>query len=390
MEKLATSPYFHSTIPHKNLNTKLYALGFFVITLSLILGCKTSLSSDRLENIKLPPGFQIELYTDEVPNARAMALAPSGTLFVGSRSAGNVYGVVDLDNDRKADKVYLVANKLRKPSGVAFSEGSLYVSAVNKILRFDRIESRLNTPPKPVLVTDQLPNDNHHGWKFIDFGPDGSLYVPVGAPCNVCLRSDPYAAILRMNRDGSDIQVFTRGVRNSVGFAWHPQTKELWFTDNGRDYLGDDVPPGELNRAPRADLHFGFPFCHGKSISDPRFGKKHSCSEFEAPAQLLGPHVAPLGITFYEGDMFPKKYKNSIFIAEHGSWNRKQKIGYRITVVHLDAAGIPRSYNIFASGWLQGQRAWGRPTDVLELDDGSLLVADDAAGAIYRISYLEQ
>ena len=383
-------PHICFAMYHKTPTIKWYVVRFFVVALSIGLGCTTSLTSDKLENINLPPGFQIDLYTDKVPNARAMALAPSGTLFVGSRSAGNVYGVVDLDDDRQADEVYLIASKLRAPAGVAISDGSLYVSSVNKILRFDQIESRLNTPPTPVLVTDRLPNENHHGWKFIDFGPDGSLYVPVGAPCNVCVRPDPYASILRMNKDGSDIQVFARGIRNSVGLAWHPQTKELWFTDNGRDNLGDDVPPGELNRAPTSNLHFGFPFCHGRSISDPRFGDKHSCIEFEAPAQLLGPHVAPLGITFYEGDMFPEKYKNSIFIAEHGSWNRKQKIGYRITVVHLDAAGIPKSYNIFASGWLQGQRAWGRPTDVLELDDGSLLVADDAAGAIYRISYLEQ
>ena len=356
--------------------------------LALLLGDKTSSSDNRLELIEMPAGFKIELYAAGVHNARAMALGPKGTLFVGSTSAGNVYGVLDVDNDRKADEVLLIASNLRAPAGVAVSENSLYVSAVNKILRFDNIENQLNQPPMPVLVTNRLPNENHHGWKFIDFGPDGSLYVPVGAPCNVCLRSDPYAAILRMNKDGSNIEVFARGVRNSVGFAWHPKTRELWFTDNGRDNLGDDIPPGELNRAPKLGLHFGFPFCHGTSVADPRFGHTRTCAEFRAPEQLLGPHVAPLGMTFYEGDMFPEEYNHSIFIAEHGSWNRTEKIGYRVTVVHLDNEGKPKSYKTFASGWLQGQKPWGRPTDVLVLEDGSLLVADDTAGAIYRITYV--
>jgi len=360
---------------------------FVALVFALLLGDKTSFSNDKLELIELPAGFNIELYAEGVQDARAMALGPNGTLFVGSRSAGNVYGVLDVDNDRKADEVFLIARNLRRPAGVAVSGTSLYVSAVNKILRFDDIENRLNQPPRPVLVTNRLPNENHHGWKFIDFGPDGSLYVPVGAPCNVCLRPDPYAAILRMNKDGSNMEVFARGIRNSVGFAWHPKTQELWFTDNGRDNLGDNIPPGELNRAPKPGLHFGFPFCHGASIADPRFGHAHTCAEFQAPEQLLGPHVAPLGMTFYEGDMFPEEYKHSVFIAEHGSWNRKQKIGYRVTVVHLDNEGNSKSYEIFASGWLQGQKPWGRPTDVLVLKDGSLLVADDTAGAIYRITY---
>jgi glucose/arabinose dehydrogenase len=388
MEHIKTTTVHPSIMPRKTFRLEPYFLPFVAFLFALLLGCKIGFSNDKLELIELPAGFNIELYASGVHNARAMALGPKGTLFVGSRSAGNVYGVVDVDNDKKGDEVLLIATNLRAPSGVAVSENSLYVSAVNKILRFDNIENQLNEPPLPVLVTNRFPNENHHGSKFIDFGPDGSLYVPVGAPCNVCLRSDPYASILRMNKDGSNMEVFARGVRNSVGFAWHPKTGEFWFTDNGRDNLGDDIPPGELNRAHKLGLHFGFPFCHGTSISDPRFGHAHTCAEFQAPEQLLGPHVAPLGITFYEGDMFPDEYNNSIFIAEHGSWNREEKIGYRITVVQLDNKGNPKSYKVFASGWLQHQKSWGRPTDVLVLNDGSLLVSDDKAGAIYRIFYV--
>lgn len=341
----------------------------------------------QLNLIKLPPGFEIATFASDVSNARAMTLGTAGTLFVGSRSAGNVYALVDRDRDMRSDELYVIANGLQAPSGVAFRDGALYVSAVDTILRFDDIESRLENPPEPVTVTDMLPSDRHHGWKFIDFGPDDMLYVPVGAPCNVCVRPDPYAGILRINLDGPIIEMFARGVRNSVGFAWHPETEELWFSDNGRDNLGDNTPPGELNHAHRAGLHFGFPHCHGNDIADPRYGEGVDCSDFEAPAQLLGPHVAPLGITFYDGEMFPQEYINQVFIAEHGSWNRSTKIGYRITVVRLDQTGQAVSYDTFAEGWLQGQRAWGRPADVLVAGDGSLLISDDTANAIYRISY---
>ena len=364
-----------------------------VLSISLVIGCGHALSNNRedltekLALIELPPGFSIELYAVGVPNARAMTVGSNGTLFVGSRSKGNVYGIVDTDHDQQADKVFIIAQNLRAPAGVAIWQQSLYVSAVNKILRFDNIENRLHEPPAPVVVTDRLPNENHHGWKFIDFGPEGSLYVPIGAPCNVCVRPDPYASIVKMNRDGTNMEIVARGVRNSVGFAWHPDTNELWFTDNGRDNLGDDIPPGELNRVSKLDLHFGFPFCHGASIPDPKYGHINSCEDFRAPEQLLGPHVAPLGLTFYQGNMFPRKYKNTIFIAEHGSWNRSKKLGYRITLVQLNLSGEAEAYTVFAEGWLQDQKAWGRPADVLVLDDGSLLVSDDKAGAIYRIFY---
>jgi glucose/arabinose dehydrogenase len=338
-----------------------------------------------LDRIKLPPGFAIELFA-RVDNARGMALGAENTLFVGSMRAGKVHAV-KFDAAYRATRTLLVAEGLQLPVGVAFRGGALYVSAVSRILRFDGIEKKLSSPPPPVTLRDDLPRETHHGWKFIAFGPDGKLYIPVGAPCNIC-EPDPdrYANIMRMNADGSGPEVFARGVRNSVGFAWHPETQELWFTDNGRDRLGDDVPPDELNHAPRAGLHFGYPYCHGGTLADPEFGKKRPCTDFTPPVQNLGPHVAALGMRFYSGAMFPPAYRNQVFIAEHGSWNRSSKIGYRVALVRLQG-GKAVSYETFAEGWLQGESAWGRPADVLVLPDGSLLVSDDHAGAIYRITY---
>ncbi len=338
-----------------------------------------------LGDIRLPAGFAIETLVGHIPNARQMALTPGGTLFVGSRSEGKVYAVKLAGG--KAGPVVTIATGLNMPSGIAFRDGSLYVAAVSRILRYDAIESRLDNPPQPVVVTDRLPRDQHHGWKFIAFGPDGWLYVPVGAPCNIC-EPDPerYANILRIKPDGSQAEVFARGVRNSVGFDWDPVTGNLWFTDNGRDLLGDEIPSDELNYAPRPGMHFGFPYCHQGDLADPEFGAKRACSEFAPPAVKLGPHVAALGMRFYSGTMFPPEYRGNIFIAEHGSWNRSKKIGYRVKrVVIKDGKAV--SQQVFAEGWLQGERAWGRPADVLVMLDGALLVADDFAGAIYRISY---
>jgi glucose/arabinose dehydrogenase len=308
-----------------------------------------------------------------------------GVLYVGSRGAGTVHAV-RFDSTYRAGTVIRIAAGLEMPSGLAWRKGALYVGAVNRILRYDDIDRRLERAPLPVVVTDSLPRDTHHGWKFIAFGPDDKLYVPVGAPCNICEPGDPYAAMLRMNADGTGREIYARGIRNSVGFDWNPVDGALWFTDNGRDMLGDDIPPDELNRAPRAGMHFGYPYCHGGEIADPEFGARRKCAEFEPPAQKLGPHVAGLGMRFYAGTMFPPEYRNQIFIAEHGSWNRSKKIGYRIALVRVKD-GRAVSYESFASGWLQGESAWGRPADVLVLPDGSLLVADDHAGAIYRISY---
>lgn len=344
-------------------------------------------SEAPLSTLKLPPGFAISVYA-QVPGARSMALGPKGTLFVGSRERnGSVHAVVDADRDGKADAVHVVARGLTMPNGVAVRDGALYVAEVSRILRFDGIEERLADPPAPVVVTDAYPKDAHHGWKFIAFGPDGWLYVPVGAPCNVCERDDPrYASITRIRPDGSGMEVFARGVRNTVGFDWNPETGELWFTDNGRDELGDDLPPDELNRAPGPGLHFGFPYCHGGDVPDPDLGAGRPCSGFVPPERKLGPHVASLGMRFYRGSAFPAEYRGQVFLAEHGSWNRSRKIGYRVSLVRL-SGGRAVSYEPFVEGWLRGDDAWGRPVDVQEAPDGSLLVSDDRAGLVYRIAW---
>ena len=340
-----------------------------------------------LENIELPPGFSISLYTDAVPDARSMVLSPSGVLYVGTRKDGKVYAVLDKNKDFMADRVVTLAEGLNMPNGVAFWDGDLYVAEVSRILRYPGIEGHLDNPGRPQVVFDKLPRDRAHGWKFIRFGPDGRLYVPVGAPCNVCKPDEPiYASITRMNRDGSRFEIFAHGVRNTVGFDWNPASGELWFTDNGRDWLGDDQPPDELNRASILGLHFGFPFCHGASLPDPQYGSETSCSQYTAPALELGAHVAALGMRFYTGRMFPPEYHNQIFIAEHGSWNRSSKVGYRVSLVRLDGDKAV-SHQPFARGWLVGDFAWGRPVDVLVMPDGSLLVSDDMNGVIYRITY---
>lgn len=342
-----------------------------------------------LEKIKLPAGFQISVYA-EVDNARSMAMSPSGVLYVGNRNGDKVYAVKDTNGDFKADKKWIIASGLNMPNGVAFKDGDLFVAEVSRITRYTGIESKLANPPAPVVINDTYPDKTHHGWKYIAFGPDGKLYVPVGAPCNICESKDEvFASITRINPDGSGREIFASGVRNTVGFTWHPQTKEMWFTDNGRDMLGDDIPPCELNHAPKAGMHFGYPYCHGGTIADPEFGSKRPCSDFTKPAQNLGPHTAPLGLKFYTGSMFPERYANQLFIAEHGSWNRSKKIGYRISLVKVESNSNATSYETFASGWLddETQKYWGRPTDVLLLADGSMLVSDDHAGVIYRITY---
>lgn len=350
-----------------------------------------------LEQIKLPPGFVIEVYAADVPNARQLALGDKGTVFVGSRQAGRVHAVVDRDGDQKADQVYTIASGLQMPSGLAFRDGALYVAEVSRVIRYDGIESKLENPPAPVVVNDKFPTETHHGWKYLGFGPDGLLYVPVGAPCNVCERDDErFATMMRMKPDGSALEVFARGIRNTVGFDWHPRTRELWMAENGRDSMGDDVPPDELLRAHKPGLHFGFPYCHGGDIPDPEFGAQRPCGEFEPPAQKLGAHVAAIGMKFYTGRMFPEEYRGQILLAEHGSWNRSQPQGYRVMLIKL-SGNEAVSYTPFAEGWLRGIRssrgvrtlgdAWGRPADVLVMPDGALLVSEDEPGTIYRISY---
>ncbi|HMQ64152.1 MAG TPA: PQQ-dependent sugar dehydrogenase [Flavilitoribacter sp.] len=342
-----------------------------------------------LDKIKLPKGFKIALYAENVKNARSMDLSPNGTLFVGTRDVGAVYALRDKNGDKKADEMFTIAKGLKMPNGVAFRNGDLYVAEVNRIIRFKNIESHLSDPPKPEVVFDGYPKETHHGWKYIAFGPDGKLYVPVGAPCNICESKDEiFNTITRINPDGTGLEIVQRGVRNSVGFTWDPKTGDLWFTDNGRDNLGDNKPACELNHAPRDFMHFGYPYCHQGDLPDPEFGSKRPCSDFTPPAQKLGPHVAPLGIEFYTGNQFPSTYKNQILIAEHGSWNRSKKIGYRISLVKL-ADGKAVGYEPFAEGWLTKDTddVWGRPVDMEFLPDGSMLVSDDFADAIYRIYY---
>ena len=339
-----------------------------------------------LSRIRLPRGFEIGIFASDVDGARSLALGPGGTVFVGTRGSGNVYALRDTDDDGRADSTYMIATGLNMPNGVACYRGDLYVAEISRVLRFDRIEKRLGEKIEPTVVRDDFPTDTHHGWKFIAFGPDGRLYIPIGAPCNVCVRDDArYASIMRMNADGSELELFASGVRNTVGFAWHPDTGELWFTDNGRDWLGDDLPPDELNRAWRQGLHFGFPFCHAGEIQDPKLAGGRTCDEFEPPVQKLGPHVAALGMRFYTGTAFGEGYRGQVFIAEHGSWNRSTPSGYRVSVVRL-ADGHAESYETFAEGWLLEDGPWGRPVDLLVMPDGALLVSDDYAGAIYRIS----
>jgi glucose/arabinose dehydrogenase len=341
-------------------------------------------SDIHLDKIKLPPGFHIELLA-RLPGARSMTLGSKGTLFVGTRREGKVYAVTNVGTAKA--KVYTIAKGLDEPNGVAFRDGALYVAEISRVTRYDRIEDRLADPPKPVLVNGSFPDKSHHGWKFIRFGPDGKLYVPVGAPCNVCESKDPrFASIMRMDPDGQELEIFAHGVRNTVGFDWNPTTRQLWFTDNGRDMMGDNTPPDEVNRAERAGLHFGFPYWHGRNIQDPEFGAKMKKQQFVPPEVELPAHVAALGMRFYTGSMFPATYRNQIFIAEHGSWNRSVPIGYRVSIVRFRGDNDGKE-EIFAEGWLQNGRPWGRPVDVQVLADGSLLVSDDKAGAIYRISY---
>jgi len=343
-----------------------------------------------LHLIRLPSGFSIQVYANDIPGARSLTRSPSGTLFVGTRRNGTVYAVVERNGDFRADKVYRLADNLNMPNGVAFRKGDLYVAEVHRVIKFEDIEQHLERPGAPVVVNDTFPKKKWHGWKFIRFGPDNLLYVPVGAPCNVCDESDPrFASIMRMRPDGSRLEIFARGVRNTVGFDWHPDTRELWFTDNGRDWMGDDRPPDELNHAPQKGLHFGFPYLHGSDILDPYFAETKDLSPFIRPVQELGPHVAALGMRFYTGSMFPDRYRKVIFIAEHGSWNRSRPIGYRITMIRLQN-NRSASYEVFAQGWLQGEIAWGRPVDLEVLPDGSMLVSDDRAGAIYRITYRKE
>jgi glucose/arabinose dehydrogenase len=351
-----------------------------------ILKAGSLYADERLSSVEVPPGFSIEIYAEGVENARQMVRGDLGTIFVGSRQVGKVWAVTDADGDQRADQVRLIDENLSMPSGIEFLNGSLYVGAVSRILRYDDIESLLDQPPEPVVITDELPSKRHHGWKYLRFGPDGKLYIPVGSPCNICEKPG-FGEIRRMNPDGTGMETFATGVRNSVGIAFHPQNGQLWFTDNGRDGLGDDLPADELNHAPQVGMHFGFPYCHQGDLRDKKFGKGRDCKDYVPPAAKLQAHGAGLGLAFYTGEMFPDEYVNRLFIAQHGSWDRTEKVGYRVMAVQVEPGGRVVDKQVFASGWLQKEKVSGRPNDVLVMPDGALLVSDDFANVIYRISY---
>ena len=345
-------------------------------------------TTHHLEKIKLPEGFQISVFA-EVPDARSLAVSPSGVVFVSNRLQDKVYALIDSDKDGFANEVKVIAKGLNTPNGIALKNGDLYIATVNQILKLPQIESNLTNPPKPEVLYGGYPSDKLHGWKFIAFGPDGKLYVPVGAPCNNCLKDNPiYASITRLDLGTKQLETVAAGVRNSVGFDWQPETENFWFTDNGRDQMGDDVPTDELNMVEQLGAHFGFPFCHQGDVQDPSIQPRKPCSEFNAPKKKLSPHGAALGMRFYTGQLFPAEYQKQIFIAEHGSWNRKVPIGYRVMLAKLDANNTVTSYEPFADGWLQTNgEILGRPVDVAVWQDGSLLVTDDKSGLVYRITY---
>ena len=346
-------------------------------------------AADKLPTAKLkvPAGFNIEVYASGIANARSLAEGDKGTVFVGSRLVGNLYAIVNKDGKRT---VKTLASGLHRPNGVAFKNGTLYIAELSKISKIDKVEDVLDNPPKPTMIYDNLPKDEAHGWKFIAIGPDNKLYIPVGQPGNNVLHDDDHGQIRRINLDGSGAEVIAKGVRNTVGFDWNPETKQLYFTDNGRDWMSEDVPEDELNRVTKVGEHFGAPYCLQGNIVDPEFGWGKSCSDFTAPAGLLGPHSASLGLRFYTGSMFPKAYKNVAIIARHGSWNRSKKVGGDVVVVKLNKDGTMKSMEPLITGFLEDNKYIGRPVDVLPMKDGSLLVSDDWNGAVYRITYGKQ
>ena len=370
-------------------------MSFFKATLLplLLLNCGLVFAAsdthrDVLKQLHLPDGFTVSIYADNVPNARSLALGDNGVVFVGTGREGKVYAVRDGDNDGVAEQHYVIADNLTMPNGVAFKDGALYVAEISRIIRFDDIVRQLAKPPKPVAIYDKFPSDTHHGWKYLRFGPDGKLYTAVGAPCNICQPDkDIYASLVRLNADGSDFEIIAHGIRNTVGFDWQPETNALFFTDNGRDYLGDDSPPDELNHWSVKGEHFGYPYCHGGDIQDPEFGADKKCKEFTPPAWKFKAHIAPLGLRFYQGKQFPLEYKNQLFVAQHGSWNRTEPQGYRVVLVKFNQ-DKPIAEQDFISGWLtKDGDVLGRPVDILTLPDGSLLISDDKLGVIYKVSY---
>jgi glucose/arabinose dehydrogenase len=344
-------------------------------------------AADKLpiEKLKAPKGFKIELYAAGVGNARTLRQGDKGTVFVGSRLLDKVYAIVDKGEKREVKPIY---SGLYRPNGLAFKDGVLYIAELSRISKVEKIEDNLDNPPKPVVIYDDLPKDEAHGWKFLTIGPDDKLYFQVGAPCNICMPSPAHAQIRRINLDGSGAEVVARGIRQIVGMDFSPITKQLYFTENSRDWLSEDIPEEKLNRLtqPGKD-NFGYPYCHQGNIADQEFGWGHSCDEFTKPIALLGPHTAALGMRFYTGNTFPSEYRNAIFIARHGSWNRTKKIGGDIVVAKLSEDGAVTSIEPFITGFIENNNYVGRPADVEFVKDGSMLISDDFNGAVYRVTY---
>jgi glucose/arabinose dehydrogenase len=350
----------------------------------------TPASEIPIDKLKLPPGFKIEVWATGMPGARAMARGDNGKIYIGTRAIGRVYELTDNGKERTSR---VVVDKLVQPAGVAFKNGSLYVMSINKVLRFDGIEKNPNVNPVDLTSRFNLPPEQHHNWKYIAFGPDGKLYVPFGAPCNICeLPTPEYAQIRRYNPDGSGMEVLATGVRNTVGFDWHPSTKQLWFTNHARDWMGDDRPNDTLNRMQKTGLNYGFPYCHEGNMPDDQVKKANPCGGVEPPVALMGPHVATMGIKFYTGNMFPAEYKNVAFVARKGSWNRTQKTGFDVVTVKVGPDGKNPKITPFITGFMNpaDQSFWGRPAYLLQMPDGSMLVSDEQLGAIYKVTYKKQ
>lgn len=345
-------------------------------------------SRTDVDKLQLPEGFSISVYAEDITNARSLAKANDQLIFVSTRQKGMLHALIDENKDYISDRHVVFADDLDTPNGIAYHEGDLFVALLNKIIVYRDIEDNLKEDAPYEVIYDQLPDETHHGWKYLNIGPDNKLYFGVGAPCNQCEREEEiFSTICRINMDGTGFEIYAHGIRNTIGFDWHPETQELWFTENGRDMMGDNMPGDELNHAPEAGMHFGYPYCHQGDIVDPDH-EDHSCADYTGPEQILGPHVAALGMRFYTGDQFPDSLQGDIFIAEHGSWNRTKPIGYRIMRVKMDDSRA-LSYSTFVEGWLQGASAWGRPVDLLVLDDGSMLISDDHASIVYRLTYGE-
>ncbi|WP_444935666.1 PQQ-dependent sugar dehydrogenase [Microbulbifer sp. JMSA004] len=338
-----------------------------------------------LDQLQVPEGFELSYFAEDVETARQLARSESGTVFSGSFRAKKVYALRDTDNDGAADKRWVLMENLKAPTGIAFKDGDLYVADVDKIIRFPQIERNLDQP-KSEVVYDQFPTDRHHGWKFLRFDREGQLIVPVGAPCNICDANENYSKIFSLDLSSKKTKIIANGVRNSVGFDFHPQTNELWFTDNGRDMMGDDIPPCEINKVSFWGEHFGYPYFHGDDIADPEFGLGKNAADYSKPVLNLGAHVAPLGIHFYRGEQYPKDYRHNLLVAEHGSWNRSEKSGYRVMLATVENSEITK-YEPLITGFMQEETTYGRPVAFLEMPDGSVLISDDFAHKIYRLSY---